>query len=194
MAIQWSRHGGRLLCYYLSTHHSVFKFPNSLGPFPTAAEAGEAMDMLLARYPEAVIRLDRLPNGSELMSFSDEALEERLGSQRWWLETLLLEPFSVVETIERFTHEVTAEQARQIAARVGCSPSDIVVFQGATTADSQDPLWIVFRRYLQTEDAAKAETKALWLRREREQKGLDTACVMATTLPLYCPTTKENTP
>lgn len=189
MNAQWNRHGGRLLCYTLATHHPVFKFPNSLGPFPTAAEAGEAMDMLLARYPELRIRLDRLANGSEFMSLSDEALDERLGSSRWWLERLLLEPFSVVETIEPSPQEVTAEQARQIAARVGCSPSEIVVFQGATAADLKDPLWVVFRQYLQTEDAAKAETKVLWLRREREQKDLVITSVMATTLPLYCPAT-----
>ncbi|MFV9681418.1 hypothetical protein ACNFD4_01840 [Pseudomonas sp. NY15367] len=187
MAIQWNRHGGRLLCYYLATHHPVFKFPNSLGPFPTAAEAGEAMDMLLVRYPSLHVRLDLLANSSELMSFTDETLDARLGSSQWWLERLLMEPFNVVETVEPSPHEVTAEQARLIATRVGCSPSDIVVFQGTTTADSQDPLWIVFRRHLETEDAAKAETKVLWLRREREQKGLDTACVIATTLPLYYP-------
>ncbi|MBJ7545930.1 hypothetical protein JHC42_03560 [Pseudomonas sp. OA3] len=193
MANQWNRHGGRLLCYYLATHHPVFKFPVALGPFPSAAEAGEAMDMLLVRYPELRIQLNRMGDGSEPVCLSDEVLDARLGNSQWWLETLLLEPFSVVETVEPSPHEVTAEQARQIATRVGCSPSDIVVFQGTTTADSQDPFWIVFRRHLQTEDAAKAETKALWLRREREQKGLDTACVMATTLPLYCPATKENT-
>lgn len=189
MPNEWNRHGGQLLCYYLSTHHPVFKFPSGLGPFPTAAEAGEAMDMLLARYPDLRIRLDRLPNSSELMSLPDEILDERLGTSQWWLERLLLAPFSVIETVESSPNEVTAEHARQIAARLGCSPSDIAVFQGATTADLQEPLWIVFRLHLQTEDTAKAKTKVLWLRREREQKDLDTAGVIATTLALYYPAT-----
>lgn len=187
MSSQWNRPGGRLLCYTLATHHPVFKFPSALGPFRTAAEAGEAMDMLLVRYPELHIRLDRLANAAEVMCLPDEALEARLSNSQWLLERLLLEPFSVVEAIEHSREEMTAERLGVIAARVGCSPSEIVVLQGSTTDDSREPLWFVFRQYLQTEDAAKAETKVLWLRREREQKGLDTACVIATTLPLYYP-------
>ncbi len=187
MPNEWNRHGGRLLCYYLSTHHPVFKFPSGLGPFPTAAEAGEAMDMLLARYPDLRRRLDRLADTAEVTSLADEALDVRLRNSQWLLERLLLEPFSVVEAIEHSREEMTAERLGVIAARVGCSPSEIVVLQGSTTDNSREPLWFVFRQYLQTEDAAKAETKVLWLRREREQKGLDTACVIATTLPLYYP-------
>ncbi len=193
MANQWNRHGGRLLCYYLSTHHPVFKFPVALGPFPYAAEAGEAMDMLLVRYPDLCIRLDRMASNSEVMGLTDEALDARLCHSHWWLERLLLEPFNVVETIEHSRDEVTVERVEQLAASAGCQVPEVVVFRFTGSTDFDDPLWIVFRRHLQTEDAAKAETKALWLRREREQKGLDTACVMATTLPLYCPATKENT-
>ena len=187
MSTQWNRNGDRLHCYALVTHHPVFKFPNSIGPVPTAAEAGEAMDMLLVRYPDLRIRLDRLADTAEVTSLADEALDVRLRNSQWLLERLLLEPFNVVEAIEHSREELTAERLGLIAARVGCSPSEIVVLQGTTTADSKDPLWFVFRQYLQTEDAAKAETKVLWLRREREQKGLDTACVIATTLPLYYP-------
>lgn len=189
MSTQWNRNGDRLHCYALVTHHPVFKFPNSLGPFPTAAEAGEAMDMLLVRYPDLRIRLERLANNSETMSLTDEALNERLGNSQWWLERLLLEPFSVVEAIEHSRQELTGQQLSQIAARIGCRASEIAMYQGVTADSSKDPLWAVFRHYLQTEDAAKAETKVLWLRREREQKGLDTSCVMATTLPLYYPAT-----
>lgn len=194
MANQWSRNGGRLLCYALTTHHSVFKFPAALGPFRSAAEAGEAMDMLLVRYPDLCIRLDRMANDSEVMGLSDEALNARLCHSRWWLERLLMEPFSVVETIEHSRDEVTIERVEQLAASAGCQVSEVVVFRFTGSTDFDDPLWVVFRRHLQTEDVAKAETKALWLRREREQKGLDIACVMATTLPLYCPATKENAP
>ncbi|MDR8016473.1 hypothetical protein [Ectopseudomonas guguanensis] len=187
MPNEWNRSGSQLLCYTLATNHPIFQFPTGLGPFPTAAEAGKAMDMLLVRYPDLRIRLDRLANSSELMSLPDETLDERLVTSQWWIERLLMAPFSIVETIESSPNEVTAEHARQIAARVDCSPSDIVLFQGTATAGLQEPLWIVFRLHLQTEDAAKAKTKALWLRREREQKDLDTAGVIATTLPLYYP-------
>lgn len=182
MVTQWNRQDGLVICYAVTTHHQVFKLPTALGPFPTAAEAGSAIDRLLARYPGASMRLERMP-ASDL---ADADLEEKLQDTLVLLDTVLSEPFSVVEPIEHSREEVTADQVEQVATRIGCPSSDVVVFQ-AIAAKEGEPIWVIFRRHLHTSEAAKAETKALWLRRERLQQGGHASAITVLSFPLYCP-------
>jgi len=187
---RWNRYQGQVVCYGVRITHSVFLFP-SFGPFPNATEAGAAVDQLRARYPGAEIVFSQIV-GHVLLDEDNEALDVRYEEFHWQLELAVggLVPFSVVETIEVSPREVTPVYAQGIAARMGCAAEEIVVLPG--WADS-GKVWIVYRRHLQTEDPAKAETKALWLQRELIQQGRvsDTGTICAMVYPLSVPTQNE---
>lgn len=187
---RWNRYQGQVTCYGVRISHSVFFFP-SFGPFPNATEAGTAVDQLRARYPGAEIVFSQIVR-HELLDEDDEALAERYEEFHWQLELAVggLVPFSVVETIEVSPREVTPEYAQEVAARMGCAAEEIVVLR--FVGDS-GRAWAVYRRHLQTDDPAKAETKALWLQRGliQQGRGSDTGTICAMAYPFSVPTQNE---
>ncbi|HCJ28148.1 MAG TPA: hypothetical protein DHV63_02300 [Pseudomonas sp.] len=183
METRWNYIREKVVCFSVTFNHAIFKVP-VLGPFASGAAAGAAMDSLLKRYPDATIRLDRVTDPA-LRKLSRAELDNRAELAEILLEVALTEPFSVVEGIGRSAQEYLPEHAAAIAERVGCSVGDIVVFEGANFEG--DPMWIAFRRHLQTTDRMKAETQALWRRRELEQNGLSGECISVVTLPLVVP-------
>lgn len=183
MKTQWQRFRGQAVCFALTFNHAIFKVP-VLGPFASGAAAGSAMDSLLERYPEAIIHMGRVTDVT-LQALSNAELDEKAELAEILLEAALTEPFSVVEGIERSGEEYLPEHAAAIAERIGCAVEDIVVFKGANLEG--DPMWMAFRRYLQTFDRMKAETQALWRRRELEHQGLSGERVSVVTFPLTLP-------
>lgn len=183
MKTQWQRFRGQAVCFALTFNHAIFKVP-VLGPFASGAAAGSAMDSLLERYPEATIHMGRVTDVT-LQALSSAELDEKAELAEILLDLALTEPFSVVEGIERSGEEYLPEHATAIAERIGCAVDDIVVFKGASLEG--DSMWMAFRRHLYTTDRMKAETQALWRRRELVQQGLSGDCVSVVTLPLACP-------
>ncbi|WP_395505033.1 hypothetical protein [Ectopseudomonas hydrolytica] len=163
-----------------------------MAPFPTAAEAGAAIDRLSALYPTAEVGLGPAPVGS-VDAVPGDTMEEKVESARTFLALACgeLEPYSAVEAIEAAPHPLTAEYAGVLAAKLGCSTSEIVTFESGATAlgsdECADHRWVVFRLHLQTFDFGKAETKAMWVRRQRAQAGADPVSVSVVVLPLARP-------
>lgn len=169
----------------------------SIGPLPSAAEAGAAIDRLSALYPSAVVELGRAYTGS-VGSVPGDTMEEKVETARSLLALACgeLEPYSAVEVIEASPRPVTAEHAAVVAARLGCPVAEIVTFESGVTALGPDecagPRWLVFRLHLQTFDFSKAETKAMWVRRQLAQTGGDPASVSVVVLPFSSPNQAEN--
>lgn len=183
MESRWTYIRENVVCFSVTFNHALFKVP-VLGPFANCATAGAAVDSLLKRYPDAAIRLDRVTDPA-LRTLSRAELDNRAELAEILLEVALTEPFSVVEGIGRSAQEYLPEHAVAMAERVGCSVDDIVVFEGVNFEG--DPIWIAFRRHFQTSDPMKAETQALWRRRELEQNGLSGESISVVTLPLKVP-------
>lgn len=164
----------------------------SMGPFPSAAEAGAAIDRLSALYPDAEVGLGPAPEGS-VEAVPGDTMGDKVETARNLLALACgeLEPYSAVELIEASPQPVTAEYAGALAAQLGCSVAEIVTFEtGAAVFDpgeSATQRWLVFRLHLQTFDFGKAETKAMWVRRQRAQAGADPVSVSVVVLPLARP-------
>lgn len=139
------------------------------------------MDRLLQRYPDATIRLERII-GPTVVGLTDSELDAAAELAEALLDSALTEPFSVVEGLECFNEEPGPLQANALAERAGCAEHEIVFCKGAD--GGREPMWLAFRRHLQTWDRVRAESKALWRRRELEQDGQTGDCVSVVTLPL----------
>lgn len=176
--------------------HPILKVM-SIGPLPSAAEAGTAIDRLSALYPAAVVELGRAHEGS-VGSVPGDTMAEKVETARSLLALACgeLEPYRVVEVIEASPRPVTAEYAAVVAARLGCPVGEIVTFEtGAAVfapGESASQRWLVFHLHLQTFDFGKAETKAMWVRRQRAQAGGDPASVSVVVLPFSSPTQTES--
>lgn len=190
---RWNRYQGQVICYGVRITHPLFRFPG-LAPFPSAEEAGQAIDRLQAYHPTAEIALFRI-GANERPDWSNEYLDERYKYNLLSLDLALGEilPFSVVEFVEASPHQVTREHAEEVAERLGCPAGEIVVAEGARGAEQgAGEVWILLRRHLETESHSKALTKALWLQREMIQQGKagpGTINVMA--YPFSVPTQSE---
>lgn len=180
MDYSWNHHRGQAVCFALTFSHPIFKVP-VVGPFASGAAAGSAMDRLLLRYPDATIRLERIIDPA-LVNLAEAELSAAAELAEALLDTALTEFFSVVEGLERFNEEPGALQASALARRAGCAEHEIVFYKGADS--EREPMWAAFRRHLQTADRVRAESKALWRRRELEQDGKTGDCVSVVTLPL----------
>jgi hypothetical protein len=180
---RWNRYQGQVVCYCVRIKHPLFRFPG-LGPFPSAVEAGQAIDRLQAYHPSAEIVLTRI-GARELPDWSNEYLDKQYECNQLNLDLALGEilPFSVLESVEVSPCQVTREHAEEVAERLGCPAGEIVVVEGARGAEQgAGKVWILLRRHLETESHSKALTKALWLQREMIQQGkadTETICVMA---------------
>ena len=180
---RWIGSQNTTICYavrFLHPLYRFFQFIEGFGPFPTAAEAGKALDQLLVHYPTAVASVERM-RPEELADWSIAALEKSNEQAEVQLGLALgeLVPFSVVEIIALEKRKVTDERAQVLASQAGCSLSEIVVMEGLSAIGEQ--VWPVFRCHLETDDPRKAQTKALWLRRDRDQvgHGSGSICIMA---------------
>lgn len=180
---RWNRYQGQVICYGVRIKHPLFLFPG-LGPFPSAVEAGQAIDRLQAYHPSAEIALARIGT-NELPDWSNEYLDKKYEDNLLNLDLALGEilPFSVLESVEVSPHQVTREHAKEVAERIGCPAGEIVVLDAARGAEhGGEKVWLLLRRHLETESQNKALTKALWLQREMIQQGkpdTETICVMA---------------
>lgn len=169
--------------YGVSAGHSILKMPG-MGPFPTAAEAGATLDQLQALYPAALLRIYEL-SAQAITAVPGQSIDEKIEHARYCLALACgqVEPYSVIEALETHDQLISMDYARSLAERVGCPSDEIGLIQGESR-------WVVVRRHLDTFDYAKAETKALWLRRGRGKVGdydeLGEICVV--TLPIYAPT------
>ncbi|RRV39827.1 hypothetical protein EGJ86_10365 [Pseudomonas sp. o96-267] len=176
--------------------HPILKVM-SIGPLPSAAEAGAAIDRLSALYPSAIVELGRAHEGS-VSSVPGDTMEEKVETARNLLALACgeLEPYSAVEVIEASPRPVTAQHAAVVAARLGCPVAEIVIFESGATAlgsgECADRRWLVFRLHLQTFDFSKAETKAMWVRRQLAQAGGDPASVSVVVLPFSSSIQAEN--
>jgi len=154
-----------------------------IGPFPTAAEAGAALDQLQALYPAASLRVYEL-SAKAIRATPGESIDEKVDHARYCLTLALgqVEPYSVIEALEMHDERITTDYAHTLAEKIGCPPDEIGLIQGS-------PRWIVVKRHLDTSDYAKAETKALWLRRSRDQEvgGDKQGEICVVTLPIYAP-------
>ncbi|MGE4407060.1 hypothetical protein [Pseudomonas sp.] len=139
------------------------------------------MDRLLQRYPDASIRMERIIDPT-VVGLTDAELDAAAELAEALLNIALMKPFNVVEGLERFSEEPEPFQASALAERAGCAEHEIVFYKG--TDSERVPMWLAFRRHLQTVDRVRAESKALWRRRELEQKGLAGESVSVVTLPL----------
>lgn len=183
MSSDWNHHRGAAVCFALTFSHPFFKVP-VLGPFASGAAAGRAMDRLLQRYPDASIRLERIIDPT-VVGLTNSELDAAAELAEALLDSALTEPFSVVEGLECFNEEPRPIQARALAERAGCAEHEVVFCKGAD--GEREPMWLAFRRHLQTTDRVRAESKALWRRRELEQNGLSGECISVVTLPLVVP-------
>ena len=186
-----TRSSNQTLYWGIWVKHPILKVM-SIGPLPSAAEAGAAIDRLSALYPSAVVELGRADAGS-VGSVPGDTMEEKVETARNLLALACgeLEPYSTVEAIEASAHPLTAEYAGVVAARLGCPVGEIVTFKSGATAlgssEGADHRWLVFRLHLQTFDFGKAETKAMWVRRQIRNAGGDLASVSVVVLPLTRP-------
>lgn len=180
MSNDWNHYRGAAICFALTFSHPIFKVP-VLGPFASGAAAGQVMDRLLQRYPDATIRVERIIDPG-VVSLADAELSAAAELAEVLLDRALTEPFSVVEGLECLNEEPSPTHASALAERAGCAEKEIVFYKGAN--GDGEPMWLAFRRHLQTADRVKAETQALWQRRALEQRGLDGDCISAITLPL----------
>lgn len=175
--------------------HPILKVM-SMGPFPSATEAGAAIDRLSALYPAAVVELGQAHEGS-VSAVPGDTLEEKVETARDLLALACgeLEPYRAVEVIEASPRPVTAEYAAAVAARLGCPVGDIATLESGSTAlgsdECADRCWLVFRLHLQTFDFNKAETKAMWVRRQLAQAGGDPASVSVVVFPFSSPAQTE---
>ncbi|OLU25443.1 hypothetical protein BVH03_17445 [Pseudomonas sp. PA15(2017)] len=169
--------------YGVAASHPVLKMQQGIGPFPTATEAGAALDQLQALYPSASLRIYE-PSAKAIGATPGESINERIDHARHSLASTLgqVEPYSVIEILEMHDERITTDYAHTLAEKIGCPPDEIGLIQGS-------PRWIVVRRHLDTSDYAKAETKALWLRRSRDQEagGDKQGEICVVTLPIYAP-------
>lgn len=169
--------------YGVAASHPVLKMLRGIGPFPTAAEAGAALDQLQAQYAGASLRIYEL-SAQTISATPGESIDEKIDRARHCLAMTLgqVEPYSVVEGIGSHEQRISMAHALDLAARIGCPVDEIGLIEGT-------PNWGIVRRHLETYDYALAETKALWLRRSRGQEVSDEdrgeICVV--TLPIYAP-------
>lgn len=172
---RWKTNSSGPICYAVRLVHPLHRFVG-FGPFPSAAEAGNVLDKLLERYPEADATLDRA-RAEELPDWSSAALDDRYEKTRLDVELALgnILPFSVIQIIGNENQQITIERAQAFADKAGCSVGEIVTMRGS--GNNGEAVWPVFRRHLETDDQRKAETKALWLLRGRSNN--DTICIMA---------------
>ncbi|WPP46616.1 hypothetical protein [Pseudomonas sp. AN-1] len=161
---------GLVTNYQVTAKHPIFDMP-TLGAFRTCEEAGQVVDRLAECYPglEAMVRNFQWP-------------EQDVPPAEWYaaahdLVDMLCAPapqLSVIEPIrpveaDVFTWEMVLEEARL----AGCAPEDIVVATAAS--EGERGVWVVSRLHLSTTDRRKAESAARWLRRGRDQAGIDHA-------------------
>lgn len=169
--------------YGVASSHPVLKMLQGIGPFPTAAEAGAALDQLQACYPAASLRIFDI-SAQFIAAAQGDSIEDKIEHARYCLEMTLgkVEPYRVVEALGGHVPPITTAYALDLAARTGCPVEEIGVIEG-------QPLWGIVRVHLETPDYAKAETKALWLRRSREaeQGGDNQGDICVVTLPIYAP-------
>ncbi|MFP5422367.1 MAG: hypothetical protein ACLGID_12990 [Gammaproteobacteria bacterium] len=170
---RWKTNSSGPICYAVRLVHPLHRFVG-FGPFPSATEAGNVLDKLLERYPEAEATLDRA-RSEELPDWSSAALDDRY--EKTLLDVALgnILPFSVIQIIGRENQQITFERAQTFADQAGCPVGEIVTMRGI--GDNGEEEWPVFRRHLETDDQRKAETQALWLLRGRSNN--DTICIMA---------------
>lgn len=190
---RWNRYQGQVVCYGVRIKHPPFRFPG-LGPFPSAEEAGQAIDRLQAYHPSAEISLVRI-GARDLPDWSNEYLDEKYEDNLLNLDLALGEilPFSVLESIEVSPHQVTREHAEEVAERLGCPAGEIVVMDASRGAEhGGEKVWLLLRCHLETESQSKALTKALWLQREMIQQGKpDTETIFIMVWPFSIPTQPE---
>lgn len=172
---RWKTNSSGPICYAVRLLHPLHSF-FGFGPFPSAAEAGLALDRLLERYPEAEATLDRA-RPEELPDVSSSTLDNRYEKTLLDVECALgnIVPFSVIQILGIEKQQITAERAQAFADQAGCPVGEIVTMRGDD--DNGEEVWPVFRRHLKTDDQRKAETQALWLLRGRSNNA--TICIMA---------------